>query len=211
MQARVVVVAGPSGSGKSRLCRRLSVEAALQAGNLDDFYKDGDDPTLPRRALAAGAPIVDWDDPASWLPDEAVAALRALCETGCADIPVYEIAKDGRTGHRMVDLGGAMYVLAEGIFADQVVRPCREQGLIADAVCIHNPRLVTFWRRLTRDLRESRKPPWVLVRRGVALLRAEPAVIARARDAGCAVLTTRQAYGRLRALVGAAGADGADG
>ncbi|HET6560926.1 MAG TPA: ATP-binding protein [Marmoricola sp.] len=201
MRARVIVVAGPSGSGKSQLCQRLAGEAGLPVVSLDDFYKDGDDPTLPRRALAAGAPIVDWDHPDSWRPDDAVASLRTLCEEGRADVPVYDIPRNGRIGHRMVELGGAAYVLAEGIFADEIVAACRRRGLLADAVCIHNPRLVTFWRRLVRDLRESRKPPWVLVRRGVALLRAEPVVLARARAAGCVVLSNADAYRRLRALV----------
>lgn len=205
MQARVIVVAGPSGSGKSQLCHRLAEEAGLPVVNLDDFYKDGDDPTLPRRSLPAGAPIVDWDHPDSWHPHDAVAALRTLCEEGRADIPIYDIPRNSRVGHRMVGLGGAAYVLAEGIFADAVVGPCRDQGLLAGAVCIHNSRLVTFWRRLSRDLRESRKPPWVLVRRGVALLRAEPEILARARAAGCVVLSNAAAYARLRALVRAAG------
>ena len=205
MQARVIVVAGPSGSGKSQLCHRLSAEAGPPVVNLDDFYKDGDDPTLPRRSLAAGAPIVDWDHPDSWHPDDAVAALRTLCEEGRADVPIYDIPKNGRVGHRVVELAGASYVLAEGIFADEVVGPCREQGLLAEAVCIHNPRLVTFWRRLSRDLRESRKPPWVLVRRGVALLRAEPEILARARAAGCAVLSNAEACRRLQALVRSTG------
>ena len=121
MLARVVVVAGPSGSGKSQLCDRLSGEAGLPVVNLDDFYKDGDDPTLPRLDLAAGAPIVDWDHPDSWHPQEAVTALRTLCEVGRVDVPIYDIAHDGRVGHRLVELGGAAYVLAEGIFADEIV------------------------------------------------------------------------------------------
>ncbi len=201
MLARVIVIAGPSGSGKSQLCHRLAGEAGLPVVNLDDFYKDGDDPTLPRRPLVAGPPIVDWDHPDSWMPADAVAALRTLCEEGRADIPIYDIPYNGRVGHRMVELGGAAYVLAEGIFADEVVASCRAEGLLADAVCIRNPRLVTFWRRLSRDLRESRKPPWVLVRRGVALLRAEPEILARARAAGCVVLSNADAYARLRTLV----------
>ena len=61
MSAQVVVLAGPSGSGKSRLCRRLG----LPFVNLDDFYKDGDAPDLPRVMLAGDEEIVDWDDPAS--------------------------------------------------------------------------------------------------------------------------------------------------
>ena len=201
MLARVIVVAGPSGSGKSQLCHRLAGAAGLPVVSLDDFYKDGDDPTLPHRTLAAGAPIVDWDHPDSWHPEEAVAALRTLCEEGRVDVPLYDIPRNSRVGHRTVELGGAAYVLAEGIFADEVVRSCRDQGLLADAVCIRNPRLVTFWRRLSRDLRESRKPPWVLVRRGVALLRAEPDIVARASAAGCVVLSNAAAYVRLRALV----------
>ncbi len=62
MRARVIVLAGPSGSGKSRLSRRVG----LPVLNLDDFYKDGSDPSLPRVDLGHES-IVDWDDPASWL------------------------------------------------------------------------------------------------------------------------------------------------
>ena len=54
--ARVVVVAGPSGSGKTVLCRRLSEERGWPVVNLDDFYKDGDDPTLPLVDLPGGDP-----------------------------------------------------------------------------------------------------------------------------------------------------------
>jgi uridine kinase len=200
--AQVIVVAGPSGAGKSVLCRRLCAERGLAWVNLDDFYKDGDDPTLPVVDLAGGAPIVDWDDPRSWQGDLAVEALRQLCTEGVVELPVYDIASDGRVGERTVQLGEAPYVLAEGIFADLVVVPCRDHGLLAAAVCVRNPRLLTFWRRLTRDLRESRKPPWVLVRRGLSLLRADPVVVARAEAAGCTVMTSREAYARLLDLTG---------
>jgi uridine kinase len=43
----------------------------------------------------------------------------------------------------------------------------------------------TFVRRLVRDLRERCKPPATLVRRGIALLRAEPAVLRRQAGLGC--------------------------
>jgi uridine kinase len=199
VRARVIVIAGPSGSGKSLLCRRISAERGWPVVTLDDFYKDGDDPTLPGIHLPGGPAIVDWDHPASWMADDAVAALAELCLTGKVEVPVYDIARDGRVGSRTIELAGAAYVLAEGIFADAVVAECRTRGLLADALCVHNSRLTTFWRRLTRDLRESRKPPWVLVRRGLALLQAEPAVVARAVAAGCEVVSSREAYARLRA------------
>jgi uridine kinase len=150
--------------------------------------------------LSGGAPVVDWDHPDSWVRKDAVAALEQLCRTGCATIPVYDIASDGRVGERVVELAGVPVVLAEGIFADQVVGPCREAGLLADAVCVHNPRLLTFWRRLVRDLRERRKPAWVLVRRGLSLLRHDLDVVERARRAGCTVQTSEQAYRRVSRL-----------
>jgi uridine kinase len=195
--AAVIVVAGPSGSGKSRLCRRLERSVGVPAVNLDDFYKDGDDPTLPRRPGGQ----VDWDDPASWSGTDAVEALDRLCREGVADVPVYDIAHDGRTGLREVTLGASSYVVAEGLFAQEVVPMCRERGLLADAVCVRNRRLVTFWRRLTRDLREHRKPPLVLLRRGWRLMRSEPQVVAHAVACGAEPMTSDEAYARLTALV----------
>jgi uridine kinase len=195
--AQVVVLAGPSGSGKSRLCRRLG----LPFVNLDDFYKDGDAPDLPRLLLAGDEEIVDWDDPASWLCEEAAAALEELCRTGSADVPVYEIARNGRTGHRTVDIGDAPYFVAEGIFAQEVVALGRERGIVAAAICVRNHPLRTFWRRLTRDLRERRKPPHVLLKRGWLLMRQEPRIVAHAVALGCEPMTSDEAYARVTALV----------
>ena len=199
MPARVVVIAGPSGSGKSRLCSRLG----LPFVNLDDFYKDGDDPSLPRLDLGGGSTIVDWDDPRSWLRDEAVEAIERLCREGAAEIPVYDISRDGRTGHQKLDLDGATCFVAEGVFAQEVVAECRERGLVLDAVCVRNHRLVTFWRRLTRDLRERRKPPLVLLRRGLLLMRAEPEVVAHAMSLGCTPMSSERAYQHLTGRVAA--------
>jgi uridine kinase len=196
VRARVIVLAGPSGSGKSRLSRRIG----LPVLNLDDFYKDGSDPSLPRVDLGHES-IVDWDDPASWLMDEAVAAIEALCREGSVDVPVYDLARDGRVGHQVLDLGGAAFFVAEGIFAQEVVADCRDRGLLADAICVRNHRGVTFWRRLTRDLRERRKHPLVLLRRGLKLLRDEPEVVAHAVDLGCVPMTSEEAYRHLTQLV----------
>jgi len=196
--ARVIVLAGPSGAGKSRLAERLG----LPVLHLDDFYKSGDDPTLPTITHGANAGLTDWDHPDSWLPEDAVAALRSLCEDGCADVPVYDIAHDGRVGHRVLDLGEATHFVAEGIFAQEVVAACRERGILADAICARNPRPVTFWRRLTRDLREHRKPPLVLVRRGLVLLRAQRELVERAAALGCRVVSPDVAFREVRALAG---------
>ena len=60
----------------------------------------------------------------------------------------------------------------------------REAGILRSAWCIHHHRAVTFARRLARDLAQHRKPPGVLVRRGLALLRAEPAIVGRLTGLG---------------------------
>ena len=194
--AQVIVVAGPSGSGKSRLARRLGLPVLM----LDDFYKDGDDPTLPCIDLAGGAPIVDWDSPESWNHEAALAAIEKLCADGAVDVPVYDISTSSRTGSRSLGLGGAAYFLAEGIFAQEIVAECRRRGLLADAVCVTQHPAVTFFRRLTRDLREHRKPPFVLVRRGLHLALAQRKVVARAESLGCRVVSPEAAYGEFNRL-----------
>ena len=116
-------------------------------------------------------------------------------------MPDYDIARDGRVGHRVLDLGDAELFVAEGIFAQEVVADCRARGLVAEAVCVTQHPAVTFWRRLVRDLREHRKPPLVLVRRGLRLAREQRAVVAHAVALGCTPMTADAAQERVRGLV----------
>lgn len=192
VRARVVVLAGPSGCGKTRLAERAGVPIVA----LDDFYRDGDAPGMPTTASG----MVDWEDPRSWDADAAVAALGELCRTGRADVPTYSFADDACVGHRTVTLDGASMVVAEGIFAAEVVRALEREGLLADALLLHSPALVTFWRRLARDLREGRKPPLVLVRQGLGKLRDERRVVARQALLGCRRIAKPAAADRLAEL-----------
>ena len=99
-------------------------------------------------------------------------------------------------------LGGAPYVRGGGALRPGGrARAAASAGLLADArTACASTALVTFWRRLTRDLREHRKPPLVLLRRGWLLMRAEPDVVAHAVSCGAAPMTPDQAYDRLSAL-----------
>jgi uridine kinase len=192
----VVLLAGPSGTGKSHLAELVG----LPVVRLDDFYRDGDDEAMPRSPLG----IVDWDHPGSWDADRAVAALETLCTTGSADLPIYDISADGTVGHRPVSTAGSPLVIAEGIFADQIVLALRERNLLAVAICVRHHRLVTFVRRFQRDLREHRKPPFTLLRRGLLLLRDDPRVVRRCLDAGCEPLHPKAARRRITELLATA-------
>ena len=179
--ARVVVLAGPSGAGKSRLAGRLNAAHGWPIVRLDDFYRDEDDPANPR-SVELG--IVDWDDAGSWNATAAVAALDTLVRTGSVETPVYDISTSRAVGTAVVTARPDDLILAEGIFAAEIIGALRERGLLTGAYCVHHDRFTTFVYRLVRDLSEHRKPPWTLVRRGLALMRDQPKVVARQRALG---------------------------
>jgi uridine kinase len=189
---RVVLLAGPSGSGKSHLAQ----QSGLPVLSLDDFYKDGDDPSLPGHD---GLGIVDWDHPSSWDAAAALEAILAVCRDGQAQVPVYDISRDRAVGHRSFSRQGRPVFLAEGVFVAEMVEPCRAAGVLADAIVIDRPPWTNYVRRLARDLVEHRKPPLVLLRRGRALLGSERGLVAALRAAGCRPLSAAQARSALAA------------
>lgn len=190
---RVILVTGPSGAGKSRLAARLNHRLGWPVVRLDDFYREVDDPDLPRSHLG----IPDWDHVNSWDADAAVAALRRLVDTGKADVPVYDISTSRATGQHLVTAAPHHLILAEGLFAARVAQALETEGLLADALCVRRNRWVTFMLRLVRDLSERRKPPHILFRRGMALLLDEPNVLAEAEAHGARCVTPREAEAEL--------------
>ncbi|MFD5032874.1 hypothetical protein ACFVWX_22750 [Streptomyces sp. NPDC058220] len=189
---RVVLLAGPSGSGKSSLAARTG----LPVLRLDDFYKEGDDPTLP---LVPDSTDIDWDSPLSWDADAAVAAVMELCRTGRTTVPVYSIATSSRVDTEALDIERTPLFLAEGIFAADIVARCQELDVLADALCLRGRPSTTFRRRLLRDLREGRKSVPFLVRRGWRLMRAERVIVGRQTALGAYACGKAEALGRIAA------------
>ncbi|MFF3212200.1 uridine kinase [Streptomyces sp. NPDC002886] len=192
LPTRVVLLTGPSGSGKSSLAAR----SGLPVLRLDDFYKEGDDPTLP---LVEGSADTDWDSPLSWDAEAAVAAIAELCAAGRTEVPVYDISTSSRTGTESLDISRTPLFIAEGIFAADVAVRCQELGLLADAICLRGRPSTTFRRRLARDLREGRKSVPMLLRRGWRLMRAERGIVARHTALGAHACGRDEALGRLAA------------
>jgi uridine kinase len=114
--ARVILLAGPSGSGKSYLARQTGLPVLCP----DDFYKEGTDLALPR-----ANEMVDWESPLSWDFDAAMTAVTELAGTGHTRVPVYDISRSARTGERPLRLEGAPLFVAEGISAAQPRRYAR--------------------------------------------------------------------------------------
>ncbi|MEU8530876.1 MULTISPECIES: uridine kinase family protein [Streptomyces] len=189
---RVVLLAGPSGSGKSS----LAAVTGLPVLRLDDFYKEADDPTLP---LVADSADIDWDSPLSWDADAAIAAITDLCRTGRTEVPVYDIATSSRVDRERLDIERTPLFVAEGIFAAEIVTRCQELGVLADALCLRGRPSTTFRRRLLRDLKEGRKSVPFLLRRGWRLMRAERSIVARQAALGAHPCAKEEALGRLAA------------
>lgn len=190
----LVLVAGPSGSGKSRLINSAGDRVARVS--LDDFYRDHDYPSMPQ-----SYGITDWDHVDSWDSELALHTLRKLVEFGTATVPVYDISQSRRVGERTIDARSARLIVAEGIFATQTCKAAREAGLAVEAIWLDRPRINNFTRRLTRDLKESRKPPAILLRRGIALYRNEVGLKKTALTAGFSPMGMRQAQRHIFSLI----------
>jgi uridine kinase len=190
--ADVVLLVGPSGSGKTYLAKSVGLPVVA----LDDFYRADTDPGMPRTADG----LVDWESPFSWDAAAAVAALERFCCGDHVDVPDYSISENRAVGTKRLERGGARVVVAEGIFAAELIEPLRADGLLADAVLVHQNRWVTFARRLLRDMREGRKGRWYLVRQGWAKTRSEPAVVARQLAKGARPMSKPDARARLTEL-----------
>ena len=186
---RAVLLAGPSGSGKSTLAAHLGWPVL----RLDDFYRDGDDPLLPRDEHGRA----DWDAIGSWNADAALKAVVELSDTGKTEAPVYSISEDRAVGTQTIELGDAPAFIAEGLFADLLVEGARKAGVLKDAIVLAPSAPVTFARRFARDVAEARKPVPTLLRRGLRLMREQPQVVRRCVNAGMRRTTPHKARAEL--------------
>ena len=123
----------------------------------------------------------------------ALDALERFCCDEDVVVPDYSFSANRSVGTKRISRDGQRVVVAEGIFAAELIAPLRAEGLLADALLVRQNRWVTFARRLVRDLRESRKSRWYLVTQGWAKAKAEPAIVAAQRAKGARPVSKPQA------------------
>ena len=207
MNACVILLAGPSGSGKTSLLRRVGAKRL----KLDDFYRDGDEAGMPLvgGGITGGAGAdrceanrIDWDHPDSWDAERAMRAILDLCAVGRTEVPIYSIPCNAVVGRAGLDIGRAHAFVAEGVFAAELIDRCRAEGVLAAALVLRRPRPATWWFRLRRDLAEHRKPPAVLLRRGLRLALEEPERIRDWMERGCRAVSRRQCEATIAEHIG---------
>ncbi len=123
--ARVILLTGATRPQRLRVARWGGVPVV----GLDDFFKDLDDPTLPR---VDG--VAHWTSPSAWYPADALFALVRLSYDRSAELPDYDAVACRRTGTRRVELGDATAYVAEGSLAGELAGACRDYGILADAL-----------------------------------------------------------------------------
>lgn len=115
------------------------------------------------------------------------------------EVPTYDISLSRATGTSVFRCDGATTVVAEGVFAPDIVGACREAGMLADAVVLVRAPWKNFVRRFARDLAERRKPPLTLWRRGRLLMHQERGVVDAALARGCRPVSAGELAALLRA------------
>ncbi len=149
MATRLIGIAGPSGSGKSELSRRLAVATGAPVVSLDSYYLD-----LAHLPLEARAKT-NFDEPASLDDALLLAQCVALTNGETIDVPHYDFARHTRVqGTQQIQPGHT--VIIEGLFT---LYWTALRNLLHSSVYVDLEDETCYARRLARDIRERGRTP----------------------------------------------------
>lgn len=149
MATRLIGIAGPSGSGKSELSRRLAGVTGAPVVSLDSYYRDLSHLSLEQRAAT------NFDEPASLDDGLLLAQCHALFDGQTIDVPHYDFSCHTRVpGTQRVEPGET--VIIEGLFT---LYWNDLRHLLHAAVYVDLEDAVCYARRLARDVRERGRTP----------------------------------------------------
>jgi uridine kinase len=143
-QPYLIGVAGPSGSGKSEMARRVSAILTARIISIDCYYCH-----LPQLSFEERT-RVNYDEPDSLDHDLLSTQLAALVDGGEIEVPTYDFTRHLR-GTEVQRVRAGRFVVIEGLFAlywEDVRR------LLGTKVFVELPDEMCFARRLERDIRD---------------------------------------------------------
>jgi uridine kinase len=147
MPIKLILVAGPSSSGKSTLAKALYHKLGASQTrllSLDHYYCD------LRHLSPASRALRNFDVPAAWESDRLISEMRQLVQGQAIEMPQYDFNTHLRTDATQ-RVEPAQYIIAEGLFA---LSYPELNAIAAVKIFVDLDDDIALERRLERDIRE---------------------------------------------------------
>ena len=157
MKSKLILVAGPSSSGKSTLaqalCKKLGARHT-RALSLDHYYHDLRHLTPEARALR------NFVEPEAWESARMIAEMQQLVQGQGIEMPQYDFSTHLRVDETQA-IAPSPYIIAEGLFA--LCYP-ELNAIAALKIFVDLDDDIALQRRLERDIRERGRTPECITR-----------------------------------------------
>jgi uridine kinase len=188
---RIIAIAGPSGSGKTT----IATASGLPVLSLDAFYRSSSDVDLPR-----WMGDVDWEHPASFDLDAAVATVHSLVSSGRAEFHAHDLVTETTQAAAQVVHARGHCLLVEGVMAihTMVLLRHRHHDLHIVLFILRGKKLASVFGRIRRDVRDRHRPWHRAILRSFRVARVEKSLQQYAVAQAAEVVDRAQLRDKLR-------------